>query len=142
MWDLSEFDNRDTKAMSVMSFEVRFNFRRSLHQILCLKLSHYKCAYFLLFWLLSTLSIYQFHCYSMSLLLLYLSFHLDSLHCHPDSPYFSHFNLESTHSQADSPHPHSHFIPCIPILILHISLIAFRNSSFCLLEIACSFCNL
>ena len=49
------------------------------------KLNFYKCAHFLLLWFLSTLCVYPFHCFSMSFLLLYLSFHLDSLHHHPDS---------------------------------------------------------
>ena len=40
------------------------------------------------FSILSTLWIYYFHCYRMSLLLLYLRFHMDSLHHHHDSPQF------------------------------------------------------
>ena len=87
------------------------------HQIKCVKQSFYKCALFLLFWLLSTLWIYHFHCYSVSFLLLYLSFHFDSQHRHPDSPHFSHFHPDSPHSHADSPNPHSLPIPRIPALI-------------------------
>ena len=79
------------------------------HQIKCVKQSFYKCAVFLLFWLLSTLWIYHFHCYSVSFLSLYLSFHFDSQHRHPDSPHFSHFHPDSPHSHADSPNPHSKF---------------------------------
>ena len=96
----------------------------------------------LLFWLLSDLSIYHFCCCSMLFLPLYLSFHLDSLHRHPDSPHFLYFHPDSPHSHADSPHPHPHPIPHIPTLILRISLIPFSNSPFCLLQIACSVCIL
>ena len=46
---------------------------RERHQIKCWKLSFYKYACFLLFWLLSTLWIYHFYCYSTSFLPLYLS---------------------------------------------------------------------
>ena len=53
------------------------------------KLSFYKCVHFLLFLLLSTLWIYQFHCFPILFLLLYLSFHLDSVHHHPDFPHIS-----------------------------------------------------
>ena len=56
----------------------------------CVKLNFYKCVHFLLLWLLSTLWIYHFYCFPISFLLLYLSFHLDSLHRHPDFPHFSH----------------------------------------------------
>ena len=62
----------------------------------CVKLNFYKCVSFLLLWLLSTLWIYHFHCFPISFLLLYLSsFHLDSLHRHPDFPHFLHFHTDS-----------------------------------------------
>ena len=89
----------------------------------------------LLFWLISNLWIYYFHCYSMLFLLLYLNF---TLHRHPDSPHFSHFFSDSPHSHVDSLHPHSQPIPRIPTLTFHIFLIPFSNSSFWLLQIACS----
>ena len=98
------------------------------HRIKCVNLRFYKCAHFLLFWLLSTLWIYHFHCYSMPFLPLYLSFHIDSLHRYPDSPHFSHFHPDSSHSHADSSHSHSSPIPHIPALILRISLNPFPNS--------------
>ena len=98
--------------------EIRPKFKYAeRHQIKCVKQSFYKCALFLLFWLLSILSIYHFHCYSVSFLLLYLSFHFDSQHPHLDSPHFSHFHPDSPHSHADSPNPHSLPIPRIPALI-------------------------
>ena len=56
----------------------------------CVKLNFYKCVNFLLFLLLSTLWIYHFYCFPISFLLFYLSFHLDSVHHHPDFPHFSH----------------------------------------------------
>ena len=61
----------------------------------CVKLNFYKCVHFILFSLLSTLWIYHFHCFPISFLLLYLNFHLDSPHHHPDWPHFSHFQPES-----------------------------------------------
>ena len=75
------------------------------------------------------------HTLNLPFLPIYLGFHLDSLRRHPDSP-------DSLHSHADSPHPHSHPIPRIPTLILHISLIPFPNSLFWVLQIAYSVCNL
>ena len=54
----------------------------------CVKINFYKCVHFLLFSLLSTLWIYHFHCFPISFLLLYLSFHLDSPHRHPNFPHF------------------------------------------------------
>ena len=50
----------------------------------CVKLNFYKCFHFLLLWRLSTVWIYHFYCFPFSFLLLYLSFHIDSLHRHPD----------------------------------------------------------
>ena len=64
----------------------------------------------------------------MSFQLLYLSFHLDSLHHHPDSPYFLHFHHDSSHSYTDSLHLHLHAILWIPTLILCTSLISFQFS--------------
>ena len=61
----------------------------------CVKPSFYKYTHFLLLCFLSTLWTYHFHCFSMSFLLLYLSFHLDSLHRHPDPWDFSHFHPDS-----------------------------------------------
>ena len=58
----------------------------------CLKLNFYKRVHFLLFVLLSTLWIYHFHCFPISFLLLYLSFHLDPVHRNPDFPLYSHFH--------------------------------------------------
>ena len=55
----------------------------------CVKLNFYKCVHFLLFLLLSTCWIYHFCCLPISFLLLYLSFHLDSVHHHPDFPHIS-----------------------------------------------------
>ena len=103
---------------NVRHFVLRFSltFGRSLRQIKCLKLSCYKCIYFLLFWLFSAVWIYHFHCYSMSFLPLYLNFHLDFLHRHPDSPHFAYFYPDSLHSLADSPHPHSHPLLTLPPL--------------------------
>ena len=72
--------------------------------------------HFPLLGLLSTLWIYHFHQYSMSFLPLYTSFHLDSLYCQPDSPYFAHFHPDFPNSYTDSPHPHSHLILRIPTL--------------------------
>ena len=60
------------------------------------------------FSLLSTLWIYHFHCFSVSFLPLYLSFHLDSLHRHPDSPQFLHFDSDSLHFHANALRSHSH----------------------------------
>ena len=57
---------------------------------------------------LSTLWIYHFHCFSVSFLPLYLSFHLDSLHHHPDSPQFLHFDSDSLHFHANALRSHSH----------------------------------
>ena len=71
--------------------------------------------------------------YSMLLQLLYLIFHLDSLHRNHDSPYFLHFH-------ADSLHTHSNPILRISTLIYRISLILFSNSPFWLLQIAFSVC--
>ena len=65
-------------------------------KIKCVKLSFYKFVYFLLLLLLSTLWIYYFHCFPISFLLLYLSFHLDPVRHHPDFPHFSHFHPDST----------------------------------------------
>ena len=62
---------------------------------MCQKKIFYKFVNFLLFWLLFTLWIYHFHCFPILFLLLYLSFHLDSLNCHPDFPRFSHFHTDS-----------------------------------------------
>ena len=94
----------------------------------------------LLFWLLSTLWIYHFHCYSLSFLLLYLSFNFDSLHRHPDSPHFSHFNPDSKHSHAESPaftfhslhsYPYSphyrHSVPQLPISAFIDNLLSLSN---------------
>ena len=113
------------------------------HQIEYVKLSVYKCAHFLSFWLLSTFLIFHFHCYFISILPLYLSFHLDSLHCHTDSPHFSHFHPDFEYFHANSLHPHSHLIPCIPTFILRISIIPFLNFPFWVLniQITCSVCN-
>ena len=61
----------------------------------CLKLSFYKCIHFLLFWLLSALWIYHVHCLPMPFVLLYLSFHLDSLRHRPDFPHFLYFHRDS-----------------------------------------------
>ena len=58
----------------------------------CLKLNFYKRVHFLLFVLLSTLWIYHFHCFPISFLLLYLSFHLDPVHHKLDFPLYSHFH--------------------------------------------------
>ena len=70
------------------------------------------------------------------LIVIYISFPLGSLHCHPYSPHFLHFHTDSPHYHADSPYPHSsHSRP-----ILHISLIPFPNFSFWLLQIASSVC--
>ena len=55
----------------------------------------YKCVSFLLFWLRLTHWIYHFHCFLFSFLLLYLFFHLDSLHRRPDFPRFLHFHTDS-----------------------------------------------
>ena len=97
-------------------------------------LSFYKCSHFLLFWLLSDLWIYHFHCYSMLFLSLYLSFHLDSLHPNPDFPRFSHFHPHSPHSFFDSrtrisvPHfPHS--VPQFPIWAFTDSLCSVWQSA-------------
>ena len=109
------------------------NMPKERHQVKYVKLS-------LLFWLLSNLSIYYFRCYCRLFLPLYLSFYLKSLHRHPDSPHLLYFHPHFPHSHADSPHLHSHPIPCIPTLILRISLIPFSNSPFWLLQIACSVC--
>ena len=127
-----------------MGFRLRLwlTLARSLHQIKYSKQRYYKCAYFLLFCLLFTLWIYRFHCYSMSFIPLCLCCHINSLHCQPDSPHFWHFNPDSPHSQADSPHTHSHLIPHISTLILHMSLIPFPSSSFWILQIVCPVCNL
>ena len=86
---------------------------------ICLRLARknyvkLSCAHFLLFWLLSTLSVYNSHCYSMSFLQLYLSFHLNSLHFNPYSPHF----------HADSPAPAFPSHSCIP----NISLLLLHNS--------------
>ena len=62
---------------------------------MCQRKFSYNCVNFLLFWLLLTLWIYHFHCFPISFLLLYLSFHLDSLNRHPDFPRFSHFHTDS-----------------------------------------------
>ena len=61
----------------------------------CVKLNFYRFVNFLLFWLLSILWFYHFHCFPISFLLLYLSFHLDSLHHHPDFPHFLQFHTDS-----------------------------------------------
>ena len=53
-------------------------------------------------------SVYHFHCYSMIFLPLYLSFHLHSLHRHPDSPHFLHFHPDSRHCHANSLDSHFH----------------------------------
>ena len=58
----------------------------------CVKLNFYKCAHFLLFLLLSTLWICNFHCFPTSFLLLYLSFDLGTS---PPFPHFSHFDPDS-----------------------------------------------
>ena len=52
----------------------------------CVKLNYYKCAHFLLFLFLSILWIYHFHCFPILFLLLYLSFHLDSVWAPPWFP--------------------------------------------------------
>ena len=57
----------------------------------CVKLNFYKCVHFLLFLFLFTLWIYHFYCFPISFLLLYLSFHLDSVNHHSDFLHFSHF---------------------------------------------------
>ena len=74
--------------------------------------------------------IYAWQPLKNSNLLLYLSFHLASLHRYFDSPYFLHVHLDSTHSHGDFPHPHSQLIFCILTIILHISHIPFPNSPF------------
>ena len=118
-----------------------------------MKLYFYKCAHFLLVWLLSTFWIYHFDSYSISFLLLYLSFHLESLHFYPYSPHFHpdflnslnfhpdclHFHPDSPHHQAES--PHFHHIPRISTIILGIPLILFLNSPFQLLQVTSSVCN-
>ena len=64
--------------------------------------------------------IHHFHCYIMSFLPLYLSFHLHSLHRYHDSPHFLYFHPDSHHCHANS-------LYSIPILhstlILRIFLI-------------------
>ena len=107
------------------------------------RVNFYKCAHFVLFWLLSTIWIYHFNCYSMSFLPIYLIFHLDSLHCHPDSPHSSHVHPDSfilalilcAHIPIPflafppfSPHsPHS--IPQFPSLTFTDSLLNFYSFS-------------
>ena len=61
------------------------------------KVSIYKCVHFLLFLVLSTLLIYYFHCFPISFLLLYLSFHLDSVHHNPDFLHFLHFHPDNSY---------------------------------------------
>ena len=61
----------------------------------CVKLNFYNCVHFLLFLRLSTLWIYLFHCFPISFLLLYLTFHLDYLHRYSDFPHFPHFHPDS-----------------------------------------------
>ena len=68
---------------------------------------------------------YHFHYYSMSFLLLYLSFHLDSLHCLADSPHFPDFHPDFLHT-----HP------------FRSRSRLFLNSLVWFLQIACSVCNL
>ena len=82
------------------------NMPKERHQVKYVKLS-------LLFWLLSNLSIYHFRCYSMLFLPLYLSFHLDSPHRHPDSPHFSYFHPDSPNS---------------PYSVLQFPILAFTDS--------------
>ena len=85
-----------------------------------------------MFIILSSLQSFNLHFryYYLLFLPLYLSFYLDSLHQHPDSPHFSYFHPDSPHSHAESPLPHFHPIPHISTLILRISLISFSNSPF------------
>ena len=59
-----------------------------------------------------------------------LSFHLDSLYHHPDSPHFLQFHPDFPHSHANSLQPHYHSITRIPTLILPISPIPLPNSQF------------
>ena len=112
-------------------FEILVNLGRSLLQIKCLKLSCYKCPYFLLFWLLSTVWIYHFNSYSMSFLPLYLSFHLDSLRRHPDSPHFSHFHPDFRISLLNPPHLHIHLILAFPPLFSTFPLFRSPIPYFC-----------
>ena len=79
---------------------------------------------------------------------LYLSFHLDSLHRHPDSHHFLCFHPDSPQSHADSPHPHSHSIPRIfPIpysphfchSVLQFTILAFTDSLLSLYSLRISF---
>ena len=51
--------------------------------------------YFYCSLLFSFITLYHLHCFLSSFLLLYLSFHLDSVHHHPDFPHFLHFHLDS-----------------------------------------------
>ena len=60
-------------------FQTIFSFPMTM--IKCVKLSFNKCAHFLLFRLLFTLWIYHFHCYSMSILRLYLRLYKDFFAC-------------------------------------------------------------
>ena len=87
----------------------------------------------LLFWLLSNLSIYHFHCYSVLFLPLYLSFHLDCLHCHRDSQHFLYFHPDSPHFR----HSVLHF----PILAFTDSLLSFYSLRIYFREIVPLFKN-
>ena len=85
---LSKFNNKTERHCAKY---VQSKTKNKFWKIKCVKLSFYKCVHFLLLWLLSTLWIYHFYGRPILFLLLYLSFHLDSLHRHPDFPHFSHF---------------------------------------------------
>ena len=56
------------------------------------------CSSFYYFYfsrLFSFITLYHLHCFLSSFLLLYLSFHLESVHHHADFPHFLHFHLDS-----------------------------------------------
>ena len=108
---------------------------RERHQIKCWKLSFYKYACFLLFWLLSTLWIYHFYCYSTSFLPLYSS--IATL-----IPHIFWISTQIPSILTLICVPHFHHILDFPILILRISLISFPNSPFWPPQIDCSVCNL
>ena len=92
MWNgiyLSKFNNKNRKhCVKYVQSETKNKFCKTK----CVILNFCKCVHFLLFLLLSTLWIYHFYCFPISFLLLYLSFHLDSVHHHHDFPYFLDFH--------------------------------------------------
>ena len=90
------------------------------------------------FIILTSLQSFNFHfrCYSILFLPLYLSFHLDSLHHHPDSPHFFLFQprfpaFSRWFSAAAFPSHSLHSHPCplhFPHSVLQFPIMAFTDS--------------